>query len=247
MSLRIIQHFVQQSNLRSTLPKHCLLLLFLLVFACASAFSSPLQVNSITLGGGMHTSIVAENIHSLSAVLQLERSPFVLDIGYRSRMPVQDVSLHSQLTLGAGMAAVLYLHTSFGTADSILSDLVLGYEQVFAFKGVSFTYALGIQASYSFLPFLEKPLFNASPYLAAKIGYKYHNRFHLSLFSTTSTFFDYACQSISPIIGSTCVFSISEEFAIGATYFIQLSDVSPEAVLITSKEVSVHGTYKRSY
>ena len=66
----------------------------------------------------------------------------------------------------------------------------------------------------------------------------------MTLFTTTKPLFEYACQSISPILGSTCTVSISNEFEIGATYTMQLSDVSPEAVLIITKEVGVYGTYK---
>jgi len=207
-------------------------------------FASSLSIQDITLQIGRHDSIVKEHAPSVAAVVNLESSPYSLAIGYRNRMPVHDISLYGHRTIAPNFGIVTYVHTAFGTADSILTDFVIGYEQGFMLKNLSLSYALGLQASTSFFPFLERPLFNASPYLAASIGYTCFNRCKVTLFTTTNTLFEYACQSISPILGSTCTVSISSEFEIGATYFLQLSDVSPEAVLITSKEVGVYGTYK---
>ncbi len=207
-------------------------------------FASSLSIQDITLQIGRHDSIVKEHAPSVAAVVNLESSPYSLAIGYRNRMPVHDIILYGHRTIAPNFGIVTYVHTAFGTADSILTDFVIGYEQGFMLKNLSLSYALGLQASTSFFPFLERPLFNASPYLAASIGYTCFNRCKVTLFTTTNTLFEYACQSISPILGSTCTVSISNEFEIGATYSMQLSDVSPEAVLITSKEVGVYGTYK---
>ena len=219
-----------------------LLMLFpVLGYPC---FASSLSMQDITLQIGRHDSIVKEHAPSISAVVNLESSPYSLAIGYRNRLPVHDISLYGLRTIAPNFKIVSYFHTSLGTADSILTDFIIGYEQGFTLKNLSLSYALGLQASTSFFPFLDRPLFNASPYLAASIGYTCFNRCKVTIFSTTNTLFEYACQSISPILGSTCTVSISNEFEIGATYSIQLSDVSPEAVLITSKEVGVYGTYK---
>lgn len=220
----------------------CLLLLFpVLGYPC---FASSMSLQDITFQIGRHDSIVKEHAPSVAAVVNLESSPYSLAIGYRNRMPVHDISLYGHRTIAPNFGIVTYVHTAFGTADSILTDFVIGYEQGFMLKNLSLSYALGLQASTSFFPFLERPLFNASLYLAASIGYTCFNRCKVTLFTTTNTLFEYACQSISPILGSTCTVSIGDGFEIGATYFLQLSDVSPEAVLITSKEVGVYGTYK---
>ncbi|SMP49234.1 hypothetical protein SAMN06298221_104245 [Sphaerochaeta associata] len=219
-----------------------LLMLFpVLGYPC---FASSLTMQDITLQIGRHDSIVKEHAPSISAVVNLESSPYSLAIGYRNRLPVHDISLYGLRTIAPNFKIVSYFHTSLGTADSILTDFIIGYEQGFTLKNLSLSYALGLQASTSFFPFLERPLFNASPYLAASIGYTCFNRCKVTIFSTTNTLFEYACQSISPILGSTCTVSISDEFEIGATYSMQLSDVSPEAVLITSKEVGVYGKFK---
>ena len=219
-----------------------LLMLFpVLGYPC---FASSLTMQDITLQIGRHDSIVKEHAPSISAVVRLESSPYSLAIGYRNRLPVHDISLYGLRTIAPNFKIVSYFHTSLGTADSILTDFIIGYEQGFTLKNLSLSYALGLQASTSFFPFLDRPLFNASPYLAASIGYTCFNRCKVTIFSTTNTLFEYACQSISPILGSTCTVSISDEFEIGATYSMQFSDVSPEAVLITSKEVGVYGTFK---
>lgn len=236
----LVQKYLKSS---CRLPAFLLLLLLSTVLGFPG-FASSLSLQDITLQIGSHDSILREQAPSISAVVSFENNLYSLAIGYRNRMPVQDISLHGHRELAQGLDVVSYLHASLGTVDSILTDLVIGYKQEFAIKKLAFAYALGIQASTSFIPSLERPLFNASPYLAASISYTGFDRCELTLFSTTNTLFEYACQSISPIMGSTCTVSISDEFAIGATYFMQLSDVSPESVLITSKEVSVHGTFK---
>lgn len=206
--------------------------------------ASPLTVQSMTLGLGSHDSIVKEQARSVYAILQLESPSSGLVIGYRNRNPVQDISLRATREISNTFALVSNLHTSLGTADAVLIDLVVGYEHGFTHKGFFFSYGLGLQASASFLPVLELPLFNASPYLAAKLCYSCQDRFKLVLSSTTNTLFDYACQSISPILGSDLAVAISDELEAGASFFMQLSDVSPEAVLIVSKEVRVYATYK---
>lgn len=240
MQTRVIGH---QSNLQSLRYTYVLFLL-LLVFPCVLAFSSPLAIQTITVGVGRHDFVVKERTLALSAVLTLENEAYTLDIGYRNREPVQDISLYAHHSLAEGIGVVSYFHSSLGTADSILTDLVLGYEQVFTLRKASFTFGFGIQGSASCFPFLEKPLFNASPYLKAKLGYNCFDRCYLTLFSTTNTLFNYACQSISPIVGAELALQLSKEITVGGNFHVQLSDVSPEAVLITSKEVGVYGMYK---
>lgn len=235
---------MRQSLLQPSAKRIFLLLCLLLMLPGIAIHASPLTVQSMTLGLGSHDSIVKEQARSVYAILQLESPSSGLVIGYRNRNPVQDISLRATREISNTFALVSNLHTSLGTADAVLIDLVVGYEHGFTHKGFFFSYGLGLQASVSFLPVLELPLFNASPYLAAKLCYSCQDRFKLVLSSTTNTLFDYACQSISPILGSDLAVAISDELEAGASFFMQLSDVSPEAVLIVSKEVLVYATYK---
>jgi hypothetical protein len=93
--------------------------------------ASPLAVQSITLGQGSHDSIVKEQAQSGYAILQLESPSTALAIGYRNRNPVQGISLRAARSLSDTLDMVSYLHSSLGTADAVLSDLVVGYEQGF--------------------------------------------------------------------------------------------------------------------
>jgi len=207
---------MQQSLLQPICKRVFLLLCLLLMLPGIAIHASPLAVQSITLGQGSHDSIVKEQARSGYAILQLESPSSGLAIGYRNRESVQDISLRAARSLSDTLDLVSYLHSSLDTADAVLSDLVVGYEHGFTHKGFFFSYGLSLQASASFLPVLELPLFNASPYLAAKLGYAYQDRFKLALYSSTSTFFEYACQSISPIVGSELSFTIGDEFEAGA-------------------------------
>jgi hypothetical protein len=151
-------------------------------------FASPPAAQSLTLGLGIHDSIVKEQASSLYATLQLGSPSSTLAIGYRNRESVQDISLRAARSLSNTLDLVSYLHSSLGTADAVLTDLVVGYEQGISIKGLSLSYA-------------------------------YQDRFKLALYSSTSTFFEYACRSISPIVGSELSFPIGDEFqAYAAVY-----------------------------
>ena len=179
---------MQQSLLQPIYKRVFLLLCLLLMLPGIAIHASPLAVQSITLGQGSHDSIVKEQARSVYAILQLESPSSGLAIGYRNRESVQDISLRAAHSLSDTLDLVSYLHSSLGTADAVLSDLVVGYEQGISIKGLSLSYA-------------------------------YQDRFKLALYSSTSTFFEYACQSISPIVGSELSFTIGDEFEAGAGCF----------------------------
>jgi hypothetical protein len=176
---------MQQSLLQPICKRIYLLLCLLLMLPGIAIHASPLAVQSITLGQGSHDSIVKEQARSGYAILQLESPSTALAIGYRNRESVQDISLRAARSLSDTLDLVSYLHSSLGTADAVLTDLVVGYEQGISIKGLPLSYA-------------------------------YQDRFKLALYSSTSTFFEYACQSISPIIGSELSITICDEFEAGA-------------------------------
>ena len=165
---------------------------------------------------------------------------------------MQDVTLQSSFILDeqnswTKNALISYAHGSFGTASSYLFDVIIGYERQFFFQSENLewnlSYGLGVQGSMSVLPFIDKPLYNASPYLSANITCTSFDRLELSTHMSTNTMFTYACQLLSPITGVGIAWKFTDFLHIGGTYNLQFSDVYPESVIFFTKEVEIYAKW----
>lgn len=248
-----MQAYSKNHRTRHILLRFSLLrvLLVLLMMLCASV---GLFASTIDQSIAFHDSIVSEDALSVATVLKLDGLSHPLEIGYRNTWPVWDVAVSIKGPLDEKQdfmdsSLLLQLHASLGTADALLSNAVLGYEQSFILKRKSYSlscsYGLGVQLSMSFFPYLEKPLFNASPYLAARVSMRLHESLTVCVFTSTSTFFEFSSQSLAPILGADIAFNITDGIAIGVRGHLQLSDVYPESVLIMSKEAGFYATWTR--
>ena len=227
----------------------CLIIVLMNVFFISAA---PYRRTHILQTIGLSSSIVATKATSLATVVGVEYQDRSFLLGYKQQPQMQDVALRSSFILAeqpswTKNALISYAHGSFGTASAYLFDVIIGYERQFFFQGKNLawdlSYGLGVQGSMSVLPFIDKPLYNASPYLSAKITCTSFDRLELSAHMSTSTMFTYACQLLSPITGAGIAWKLTDSLHIGGTYDLQYSDVYPESVIFFTKEAEIYAKW----
>jgi|GEM_PF-6291983 len=101
-----------------------------------------------------------------------------------------------------------------------------------------FSYTLGLQTSFSFSPYLEKPLLNFAPAILLSMSKVFGGRVFLELFCNTNTQFNYTSR-VAFVLGGVVAVRISEDFLLGVSGKVRFADLPTETAFLTLGEATV--------
>lgn len=174
-------------------------------------------------------------------------------LGIRVQAPSTDIGMHTRIPIGKSERATgnTLVLTIQGHGNILYSkggniDLSVSLGQNFRPNRTknwwSFSYSLGIQTTCSFSPYIDHPLFGATPTVSVNAAKAIRDTIFLKLSCATNSLYHYTSQ-FTLMLGADIACRISNQLLIGLSSLTRFSDTPTETGFITMHETSLYLTW----
>ncbi|MDD3670149.1 MAG: hypothetical protein PHR01_02590 [Sphaerochaetaceae bacterium] len=223
--------------------------LILTLFVAPTIGATDISLTAVTQTFGWFDSTTTPTHLDGSTSIEFSGDGIGLDVGMRIQLPVWDIGLATSFFLKdtdepLRNMIVTKVHSAHRPSFGSSIDVVGGYGRIINIAAhamdVSISYGLGIQVSATFMPFLDMPLINFSPYYDLEITLEMFDSLMISTSIGSSTLFEYSTQAMSPVAKGSIAYDLTDAITVGCEYSVHFSDILPETFIIAKQEAKAY-------